>query len=219
MLNLDNSDGHPSRRARSASQQEAPISRQKPRPAPRLRPSDRRKHKHSRRRTQGESPEERGRRHTSKQAKQEILKHVRHHKKISSISSISSSGMSAAQLILDQARESIQRDPGSKPHGRKPLVMDVILDSLTPPTKFREDILMEALERSALPSPRWTYTFKDKNSLDAYWADQEAIWKGAHHGDYLPSRPPTQSKLSAERSTAGWTCPSDCSSDNGCNST
>ncbi|TFK55611.1 hypothetical protein OE88DRAFT_1641473 [Heliocybe sulcata] len=217
MLNPDDSEARARLRSRTAPQREAS---KKPKPSLVPRRSHVHKYKHRRPQHEVESPNARSHRHASKRAKQkqEAVKHSRGHKKTPSVSSISSSGTSAARLLLDQARETIQNDPGSKPHGRKPLVMDVILDSLPPPTEFREDILMEALERSqlsVLPTPPCPYTFKDEHSLDAYWADQAEIWK-ERHGDRLSSRPLTQSKISAERSTALWTCPSGYSSDSDC---
>ncbi|EPQ59157.1 hypothetical protein GLOTRDRAFT_125465 [Gloeophyllum trabeum ATCC 11539] len=212
MLNPDSTEEQPHKRRRiSPPKSDAPGNA---RSSARGRRSDRDTHK--KRRLQRESPDT-GRSHPSKHGANPSTP-KRRHKKTPSTSSASSSGMSPARLLLSQARETVQRDPGSRPHGRKPFIMDVILDALPPPTEFREDILMEALERSErsglLPSPRRTYAFKDRDSLDAYWADQELIWKDAYHGDHLSETSLTRAKVSAERSTAMWTCSSDVSSDN-----
>ncbi|KDQ64415.1 hypothetical protein JAAARDRAFT_28041 [Jaapia argillacea MUCL 33604] len=79
--------------------------------------------------------------------------------------------------------------------------MDIILDSRPPVTEFREDILMGAIElgkRWAIPTPRQSCTLSDRKSVDAYWADQEAIWRDSTNVNMVPV---TKLPLSAERST------------------
>lgn len=110
---------------------------------------------------------------------------------------------SPASLLLARARESVELKTDWL--GRRPAIMDVILDSkVSPAVEFTEDVLIEAVERcqSWLPGlRREAYNFTDEQSLDTYWADQSAIWRGMCSSE----GPATRFPDSGERSTATWT--------------
>lgn len=110
---------------------------------------------------------------------------------------------SPARALLTQARRAAARDADVR--GRRPFIMDVILNARAPVSEYSEDVLMDALERSqaALPRARRHYAFDGVESVDAYWADQAALWRGVA-ADQRDGSPLQRYQVSAERSTAGW---------------
>ncbi|OBZ77130.1 NADH dehydrogenase [ubiquinone] iron-sulfur protein 8, mitochondrial [Grifola frondosa] len=127
--------------------------------------------------------------------------------------------LSPAKDLLRRAQQSAEVDTDWL--GRRPFVMDLILNARPPVSAYSEDILMEALERSRTPRPRGEYMFGDPGALDAYWADQAAVWRGVAV-DRMDFPSGIGYEVSAERTTASWAegaedgaqmCPSDaCSS-------
>lgn len=86
--------------------------------------------------------------------------------------------------------------------GRRPFIMDVILDSRLPVSEYSEDIIMEALELSEAAIPGGSdYAFTDGESLDAYWTTQRSLWRGVAVQRTSPTLS-GQYQVSAERSTA-----------------
>ncbi|RDB20011.1 hypothetical protein Hypma_012794 [Hypsizygus marmoreus] len=105
-----------------------------------------------------------------------------------------------ASLLLWHAHQYIDQVAGLL--GRRPCIMDVILDLKL---EYDEDTLIEILQRrrDKLPLCRqYLYAVKDEQSLNTYWADQAAIWRGVWAIDEGPS---TRFPDSDERSTATWT--------------
>ncbi|KAI0940158.1 hypothetical protein AcV5_001339 [Taiwanofungus camphoratus] len=109
---------------------------------------------------------------------------------------------SPARELLRRAQQTAEVDTDWL--GRRPFVMDVILNAMPPVSEYSEDIVMEALERSQAVFPRDDYVFDDQESLERYWADHAALWRGvAVQPAHYPSSKRYQ--VSAERSTASWT--------------
>lgn len=85
--------------------------------------------------------------------------------------------------------------------GRKPSIMDVILDSRSPSVDFDEDALLEAIRRNQEPTClRYQYSFEDELSLATYWADEAVRWRMRTLAEGINIRFPD----SDERSTASW---------------
>ncbi|OCH96007.1 hypothetical protein OBBRIDRAFT_830601 [Obba rivulosa] len=110
------------------------------------------------------------------------------------------SSPSPARDLLKRAQQGAEADAASS--GRRPFIMDIILDSRPPVSAYSEDVLMDAIERShAFARGREReYVFTDRYSLDSYWADQAALWRGvADEAMNYPSA--KRFRTSAERST------------------
>lgn len=83
--------------------------------------------------------------------------------------------------------------------------MDVVMDLKGPAVEFTEDALQSIQEWSQDASfLRRDYVFTDDEGLEAYWADQAAIWDGARGS---PEDAVARFPVSMERSTATWECP------------
>lgn len=110
---------------------------------------------------------------------------------------------SLAQELLRKAQQVV--DLNTDDAGRRPCVMDVILNAKPPVFQYSEDIVMEALERSAaaLPRQRVAYVVEDGGILDQSSGDQVALRQeiAVHEVHYLPGK---RYQVSAERSTASW---------------
>lgn len=113
-----------------------------------------------------------------------------------------STSLSRANLLVWYARRSV--DQASDWDHSKPLFMDVILDLKL---RYNGGVLNQLLQRlysheMARPSNVRSYAFRDRQSLDIYWADQAVIWHGIGmiKGETLISRFPD----SNERFTASW---------------
>lgn len=106
--------------------------------------------------------------------------------------------LSHARLLLSRARQCIELETDWL--GRKPSIMDFILNLKSPATNY-DDLLIDALDRSRQSCPlHRTNDFTDERSLDTYWADQALIWNGVHSvADVVTHFP-----VSTERSTAFW---------------
>jgi hypothetical protein len=103
-----------------------------------------------------------------------------------------------ASFLLSQAREAIAL--WADWLGRKPSIMDIILDARSPAVDIDEDVLIEAIRRKQeliTPSPN-QYDFTDELSLAMYWSD-EAARLGPQ-----TSRGIIRFPDSDERSTASW---------------
>ncbi|PCH40858.1 hypothetical protein WOLCODRAFT_162603 [Wolfiporia cocos MD-104 SS10] len=108
---------------------------------------------------------------------------------------------SPARALLRQAQAVAELDTDWL--GRRPFIMDVILNAKPPVSEYSEDIVMEALERSQAALPRQQYQFDDHEGVEQYWADQAVLWRGVAVG--RGHRPLDKGyRVSAERSTASW---------------
>ncbi|TCD67571.1 hypothetical protein EIP91_012268 [Steccherinum ochraceum] len=120
--------------------------------------------------------------------------------------SSTSASSSEAQHVLRLAREvtTEEFDPDLNIRGRRPFIMDVILDAQPAPvTQFSEDLLMDAIESRR--SPRHPHTLSSKRDLDAYWDAEHALWRGIPRVEAgADISPRVVYHVSAERSTASW---------------
>lgn len=123
--------------------------------------------------------------------------------------SAASPSPSLASLLLSRAKQHIELEVVTL--GRRTRsIMDVVMDLKGAGGECQEDVLMFIAKRSQDASYlRRDYTLTDDEGLEAYWADQAAIWDGAMNsgsdsdGGLLLTRFP----VSMERSTATWECP------------
>ena len=116
-------------------------------------------------------------------------------------------------MLLRKAQQVAEADAALL--GRRPSIMDVILNSRAPVSQYSEDIVMEALERSEAAFPvKHDYVFDDNgDGVEQYWADQATLWRGMESDDEVPQVSDLRNRFqeSAERSTASW--PSDAEDD------
>jgi hypothetical protein len=102
--------------------------------------------------------------------------------------------------LLSRAKQHVQLEAAKL--GRKPSIMDIIMELKSSACDYQEDVLVLIADRSQDASYlRREYVFTDDEELEAYWSDQAAIWDGVWHsaeGDV------TRFPLSMERSTATW---------------
>ncbi|CAA7260081.1 unnamed protein product [Cyclocybe aegerita] len=109
-------------------------------------------------------------------------------------------------LLLDLARRSIEIE--SDWVGRRPCVMDVILDLRDLGQNSALEALLLLLNHGGAsngdpyPSYYRTYDFSDERSLVAYWADQSVLWSGMRVRDNTSNA--MGFPVSLERSTARW---------------
>ncbi|KAH9833715.1 uncharacterized protein C8Q71DRAFT_859992 [Rhodofomes roseus] len=111
---------------------------------------------------------------------------------------------SPARVLLRKAQKVVEADAAM--FGKRPTIMDVILNARAPVTAYSEDIVMEALERSEAAFPAMhDFDFDDSDGVEQYWAVQAMMWRGHDEDDSEP-RPPDWNRYqeSAERSTASW---------------
>ncbi|KAH9948418.1 hypothetical protein B0H21DRAFT_707832 [Amylocystis lapponica] len=111
-----------------------------------------------------------------------------------------------ARDLLRRAQQTVEVDTDWL--GRRPFIMDIILNAMSPAAENSEGVLLEAIGRSQADIPRRDYVFTDKNSVDQYWTDQAVLWRGiaVEPAPYLcQNRYP----VSAERSTAAWVADED----------
>ncbi|KAJ2927887.1 hypothetical protein H1R20_g9197, partial [Candolleomyces eurysporus] len=85
------------------------------------------------------------------------------------------------RTLLDQVRQCVKDE--TEKYGRKPFVMDVVLDlkarwaeNLCQTLLVYDDEEGDNLRHVGAVNHR-TYDFKDQEGVDAYWADQEEIWR------------------------------------------
>lgn len=119
---------------------------------------------------------------------------------------------SPARVLLRNAQQVVEADAAML--GRRPSIMDVILNSRAPVSEYSEDIVMEALERSeaAFPVKRDFVFDVNDDGVEQYWADQATLWRGMESDDEEPQLSDlNRFQESAERSTASW--PSDAEDD------
>ncbi|KAF8969417.1 hypothetical protein BDZ97DRAFT_243012 [Flammula alnicola] len=123
-----------------------------------------------------------------------------------------------ANVLLSMAQQSVELQMDW--FGRKPCVMDVILDlqdvargsteALTTACggtfQFNEDLQQDPI------LPR-TYTFCDERSLSTYWTDQAAIWASVQVSDNDRDSTDMGFPESGERSTARWSSLLNCEED------
>ena len=105
------------------------------------------------------------------------------------------------RILLCQARQYVQLVENR--HGRKPAIMDIILELLSP-VQHNEGTLMDEIERNRrLNQLHYNYghIFKGEGSLHTYWAQQAHTIVAMRHD---ASAPRTGFDISAVRSTAGW---------------
>jgi hypothetical protein len=91
-------------------------------------------------------------------------------------SSIQEAGLTfPTRILLCQARQYVQLVANR--HGRKPAILDIILELLSP-VQHNEDTLMDEIERNRRLNQlycEYGHIFKDEGSLHAYWAHQTYI--------------------------------------------
>jgi len=110
---------------------------------------------------------------------------------------------SQAKELLHLAKEAANLDLECL--GRRPFIMDLILDTKPTITKYREDILMDALEETKQRFyPKADYSFRKPSDLRKYWSEQEELWRNVplDLGDSLDFSPKKLYHVSAERTTA-----------------
>ncbi|KAJ7129354.1 hypothetical protein C8R44DRAFT_907701 [Mycena epipterygia] len=122
----------------------------------------------------------------------------------SSSAGSSTASASLANILLTRAKQHVALEAVTL--GRRTRsVMDVVMDLKGPAVEFTEDALQSIQEWSQDASfLRRDYVFTDSEGLEAYWADQAAIWDGARGSS---EDAVTRFPVSMERSTAAWECP------------
>ncbi|KAJ7752810.1 hypothetical protein DFH07DRAFT_825045 [Mycena maculata] len=119
----------------------------------------------------------------------------------SSASTASAASPSLASLLLSRAKQHIAAEAVAL-GGRTRSIMDVVMDMKGEGRECREDeklMFIAAPSHDASSYLRRDHALTDDEGLEAYWADQAAIWDGAMDAseDVLLSRFP----ISMERST------------------
>ncbi|KAJ7087405.1 hypothetical protein C8R43DRAFT_1142345 [Mycena crocata] len=123
-------------------------------------------------------------------------------------STTSAASPSLASLLLSRAKQHVELEAVTL--GRRTRsILDVVMDLKGPAVEYQEDVLMFIADRSQEAAClRRDYVFTSGEGLEAYWADQAAIWDGARYSaeeeDVLSL---TRFPVSMERSTATWECP------------
>ncbi|KZT71441.1 hypothetical protein DAEQUDRAFT_809778 [Daedalea quercina L-15889] len=120
--------------------------------------------------------------------------------------------LSPERVLLRKAQQVVEADAALL--GKRPCIMDVILNAKAPVSEYSEDIVMEALERSEAAFPvKHDYAFADDDGVERYWADQAILWRGWDSDSDDEAQPSDLIRFqeSAERSTASW--PSDAEDD------
>ncbi|GBE79906.1 hypothetical protein BKA93DRAFT_196729 [Sparassis latifolia] len=104
--------------------------------------------------------------------------------------------------LIRRGGQVVAGDTGS---GQRPFIMDVILNARPPVSEYTEDASLEARHRKEVQTrvSQHHYVFRDKDSLERYWADQALLCRSiAAQPPHYP--PENKFQLSAERSTASW---------------
>lgn len=136
----------------------------------------------------------------SRNRSQHYRKHVGCHTLESSYPSTILS-LSSARAVLSQARQSAALEAAFL--GRKPAVMDIILDLRSTVLDDDDDPPMGGLHWPRMRFPVYReYAFTDEQSLVTYWADQADIRRGMRMIDSGVAT--TRFPDSDERSTASW---------------